>query len=219
MTTRGLSCATRVTDGGYALGMRDDPDRVAAGRLAAVMLAAGTLSSLGCVGEASVTYRGIVTAGESPGHEFVDLPAKPAPGAETPADALAKSRLGPPGPRVADVRLVMHVTHLARGSSAPTSPCAEDRWIARDSARAPKHPWPVTSEAQIYEDGYSDEAGRVGVYEIFPGFVGSNVYISLCVLHPGYETYVYAAVFEETSDPKHGERLLHVVLRPKGPRP
>jgi hypothetical protein len=146
----------------------------------------------------------------------VDLPPKPAPGEETSVDVLATSQLGSPGPRIAGARLVLHLKHLGKGSSAPPSPCAADTWIERDAARAPKRPWPALSEDRIYEDGYSDEKGRFRVYQVFPGFIGSNVYISLCVLHPDYETYVYSAVYEGTSDPRYGERLLHVVLRPKG---
>jgi len=195
--------------------MRSAQDRATAGQLSGALVAAIALFSLGCVGEASATYRGVVTAGEVPGHEFVDLPPKPAPGSQTPADPLAKSQLGSPGPRIADARIIMHVAHLSEGSGPPQSPCGADRWIARDAGRAPKHPWPATSEDHVYEDGYTDAEGRFGVSQIFGGMLGVNAHITLCVLHPDYETYVYSAIYEESPDPKHGQRLLHVVLRPK----
>jgi hypothetical protein len=35
-------------------------------------------------------------------------------------------------------------------------------------------------------------------------------------LHPESETPGYSAVYENTQDPRHGQRLLHIVLRPKG---
>jgi len=189
-------------------------DRAAACLHPGAMFSAIALFSLGCVGEASATYRGVLTAGSSAGHEFVDLPPRPT-GPETPADPLAKSQLGTAGARIADARIIMHVAHLSEGSSLPQSPCAADRWIPRDAGREPKHPWPVTSEDQVYEDGYTDAEGRFGVSQIFGGMLGLNAYISLCVLHPDYETYVYSAIFEETPDPKHGQRLLHVVIPPK----
>ncbi len=192
------------------------PDRVrtfARKLLAGAVVLLGALA-LGCVGEASASYRGIVTAGDSPGHEFLDLPAHPPSGSPPAPVDWSPSMLGPPGPRVEGARVVMHVLHL-RGSGPPVAPCAADRWIARDAARPPKHPWPVTSETQIYEDEYSDEQGRFQVSQIFGGMLGSTEHIVLCVLHPDYDTYVYSAPYGETSDPQHGQKLLHVVLRRK----
>jgi hypothetical protein len=115
------------------------------------------------------------------------------------------------GPFLEDVRVVMHVEHVNAGSGPPRSPCAGDRWIPREADRPPHHPWPVTSEGQIYEEAYTDDEGRFAVQSIFPGFIGMDVYLVLCFLSPDREPYAYVSPYPDPSL----EKLLHVVLRPK----
>jgi hypothetical protein len=74
----------------------------------------------------------------------------------------------------------------------------------------------VDPRARTHEIAITDDRGRFEVRDMFPGFIGTTNKIAICVKRDGYEPYVYRAVYDDTKDPRFGQKVMHVRLRKIG---